>query len=170
MAASCEKSCEFPPLPVLNSSQFSGLGCSDNRSLNFYFLDSSTQWSLLHKLLEADHKVPGAVIISLNDDKIFAMDSSFTSQNLANFIQAFHEKPASLKTFKLSKRLTQNPEQGPNIEEIHAGNFKQKLLDYTQRKVPGKFCHFHPHFVTFSPVLDNFDVFLFEIEFLFRSI
>merc|ERR1712020_315973 len=72
-----------------------GLGCRDNRSLNFYILDSVTQWSLLHKLgldsrRPADHKVPKAVIISLNDDKIFAMDQELTSQNLQNFVQAFH--------------------------------------------------------------------------------
>jgi len=81
-----------------------GLGCRDNRSLNFYVLDFVTQWSLVQKLdLDSldkgrngssgpgHHKVlPKAVIISLNDDKIFAMDQELSSPNLENFVRTFH--------------------------------------------------------------------------------
>lgn len=119
-----------------------GLGCRDNRSLNFYVLDSVTQWSLVHKLGLAglDHKVPKAVIISLNDDKIFAMDREFTSQNLQNFIAAFHgiaaraaakdeQEVVALKQLKLSKKK-------PRTDEIHANNFASRLLA-KDRKIPG---------------------------------
>ena len=79
-----------------------GLGCQDNRSLNFYVLDLVTQWSLVQKLdLEGQlggrsspghHRVlPKAVIISLNDDKIFAMDQELSSSNLENFLRTFHD-------------------------------------------------------------------------------
>ena len=80
-----------------------GLGCRDNRSLNFYVLDFVTQWSLVQKLdlggrAEAGgygsghHKVlPKAVIISLNDDKIFAMGQELSSLNLENFLRTFHD-------------------------------------------------------------------------------
>ena len=79
-----------------------GLGCNSNRSLNFYILDSVTQWSLLHKLKAKGQKeghddndpqpqVQTAMIISLNDEKRIAMKGRWLDrQNLENFIGAFH--------------------------------------------------------------------------------
>ena len=76
-----------------------GLGCNSNLSLNFYILDSVTQWSLLHKLKakgqnegsDDNHpQVPKAMIISLNDDKIFAMKGRWLDrQNLKKLHQGF---------------------------------------------------------------------------------
>merc|ERR1740129_1021520 len=158
-----------------------GLGCRDNRSLNFYVLDFVTQWSLVQKLdlggrAEAGgygsghHKVlPKAVIISLNDDKIFAMGKELSSPNLENFLRTFHDSsreqegqvqseaaeaaeageaaageamPADmggLRQLKLSKAISEQPQQQTeqaassktkttSIEEIHAGNFAERLM------------------------------------------
>jgi len=148
-----------------------GLGCRDNRSLNFYVLDFVTQWSLVQKLdlggrAEAGgygsghHKVlPKAVIISLNDDKIFAMDQELSSPNLENFLRTFHDSSreqegqvqseadgeeageafadmGGLRQLKLSKAISEPQQQTEqasktkttSIEEIHAGNFAERLM------------------------------------------
>ena len=167
-----------------------GLGCRDNRSLNFYVLDFVTQWSLVQKLdlggrAEAGgygsghHKVlPKAVIISLNDDKIFAMGKELSSPNLENFLRTFHDSsreqegqvqseaaeaaeageaaageamPADmggLRQLKLSKAISEQPQQQTeqaassktkttSIEEIHAGNFAERLMR-SPRSKPGE--------------------------------
>jgi len=138
-----------------------GLGCRDNRSLNFYVLDFVTQWSLVQKL-DLDrrdpsgpghHKVlPKAVIISLNDDKIFAMDQELSSPNLENFVRTFHgdsreqsqveseaeatgsaTEAGGLRQLKLSKAISEHQQAEAkttmtSIEEIHAGNFAERLM------------------------------------------
>ena len=99
-----EDNCDLKEVSVFDEHEpfVWGLGCQDNRSLNFYVLDLVTQWSLVQKLdLEGQlggrsspghHRVlPKAVIISLNDDKIFAMDQELSSSNLENFLRTFHD-------------------------------------------------------------------------------
>ena len=161
-----------------------GLGCRDNRSLNFYVLDFVTQWSLVQKLdlggrAEAGgygsghHKVlPKAVIISLNDDKIFAMGQELSSPNLENFLRTFHDSSreqegqvqseaeaeageaageamadmGGLRQLKLSKAISEPQQQTEqaasktkttSIEEIHAGNFAERLMR-SPRSKPGE--------------------------------
>ena len=60
-----------------------GLGCRDNRTLNFYVLDSLTQWSLRQKLgLEDAEDKEQALILSLNEEKIYKMEAELNRQNL----------------------------------------------------------------------------------------
>ena len=110
-----------------------GLGCNSNLSLNFYILDSVTQWSLLHKLKakgqnegsDDNHpQVPKAMIISLNDDKIFAMKGRWLDrQNLKNFIRAFHglrkerpEGPLEAAISGFAERPTENDAKNRQME------------------------------------------------------
>ena len=64
-----------------------GLGCRDNRTLNFYILDNLTQWSLRQKLGLEDslgghqHK-DQALILSLNEEKIYKMEAELSRRNL----------------------------------------------------------------------------------------
>ena len=117
------------------------------------------------------HKVlPKAVIISLNDDKIFAMDQELSSPNLENFVRTFHgdsreqsqveseaeagrestgsaeaSEAGGLRQLKLSKAISeQQKAEAANaktsmtsIEEIHAGNFAERLMR-SPRSVPGE--------------------------------
>ena len=151
MASASSLSCDpfFPGVmeheSLESDSEVWGLGCRDNRSLNFYVLDSTTQWSLVQRL-HGDHKVPQqppkAVIISLNDDKIFAMDQELSSQNLQNFLRAFHadnrdlevEEGSGLRLVKLSKPIKKH--KNSEILEINAANFVQKLVT-SNRNVSG---------------------------------
>ena len=117
-----------------------GLGCRDNRTLNFYVLDSLTQWSLRQKLgLDDDGKQDEgqALILSLNEEKIYKMKKSkLNRRNLQAFLVAFHQDPNSLSTLKLS---TKSHNQSSNeIEEIHAGNFVERLVN-SKRTKPGEF-------------------------------
>lgn len=105
-----------------------GLGCRDNRTLNLYVLDLVTQWSLVQKLGLAFE--PKAVIVSLQDDKIFVMEEELSSWSLAKFVRTFHEDPESLKLLKLSSSTSSEA-----IEEINADNFASKLLSF--RTEPG---------------------------------
>ena len=113
-----------------------GLGCRDNRTLNFYVLDSLTQWSLRQKLgiLDEDQ---AALILSLHEEKIYKMKKSkLNRRNLQAFLVAFHQDPNSLSTLKLS---TKSHNQSSNeIEEIHAGNFVERLVN-SKRTKPGEF-------------------------------
>ena len=115
-----------------------GLGCRDNRTLNFYVLDSLTQWSLRQKLgiLDEDQ---AALILSLHEEKIYKMKKSkLNRRNLQDFLVAFHQDPNSLSTLKLS---TKSHNQSSNeIEEIHAGNFVERLVN-SKRTKPGE-CFF----------------------------
>jgi len=109
-----------------------GLGCRDNRTLNFYVLDSLTQWSLRQKLgiLDEDQ---AALILSLHEEKIYKMKKSkLNRRNLQDFLVAFHQDPNSLSTLKLS---TKSHNQSSNeIEEIHAGNFVERLVNSKRTK------------------------------------
>ena len=125
-----------------------GLGCRDNRTLNFYVLDSLTQWSLRQKLglddgkqQEAD-KEGQALILSLNEEKIYKMESRLNKRNLEDFIIAFHQDPNSLSTLKMkSSKSSQNSSNihQVEIEEIHAGNFVERLVSSpAKRNKPGE--------------------------------
>ena len=124
-----------------------GLGCRDNRTLNFYVLDSLTQWSLRQKLglddgkqQEAD-KEGQALILSLNEEKIYKMESRLNKRNLEDFIIAFHQDPNSFSTLKIKSKSSQNNSSSNNheIEEIHAGNFVERLVsEPTKRNKPGE--------------------------------
>ena len=122
-----------------------GLGCRDNRTLNFYVLDSLTQWSLRQKLgLDDDGKQDEgqALILSLNEEKIYKMESRLNKRNLEDFIIAFHQDPNSLSTLKMkSSKSSQNSSNihQVEIEEIHAGNFVERLVsEPTKRNKPGE--------------------------------
>ena len=122
-----------------------GLGCRDNRTLNFYVLDSLTQWSLRQKLgLDDDGKQDEgqALILSLNEEKIYKMESRLNKRNLEDFIIAFHQDPNSLSTLKMkSSKSSQNSSNihQVEIEEIHAGNFVERLVSSpAKRNKPGE--------------------------------
>ena len=120
-----------------------GLGCRDNRTLNFYVLDSLTQWSLRQKLgLDDDGKQDEgqALILSLNEEKIYKMESRLNKRNLEDFIIAFHQDPNSFSTLKIKSKSSQNRSSNNHeIEEIHAGNFVERLVsEPTKRNKPGE--------------------------------
>ena len=122
-----------------------GLGCRDNRTLNFYVLDSLTQWSLRQKLgLDDDGKQDEgqALILSLNEEKIYKMESRLNKRNLEDFIIAFHQDPNSLSTLKIKSKSSQQNNSSSNnheIEEIHAGNFVERLVsEPAKRNKPGE--------------------------------
>lgn len=139
MASSLPAQCDKPFVDLVfdeHDPSVWGLGCQDNRTLNLYVLDLTTQWSLVQKLgLRHEHQ---ALIVSLHEDKILAMNhgQDLNSKNLAKFVRAFHEDPDALKLLKLSS-TTSEQSDATSIEEINADNFANKLLSV--RTEPGKF-------------------------------
>ena len=138
--------------PLLRS-----LGCQDNRTLNFYLIDKVTQWSLLQHLGVLDSRsknleelgsnspdLPKAIIVSLLDEKVFAMEDDpadgLTLESLKSFVRTFHDNVNQLKVLKQSKVLQKdlNSEEveksntAGGIREMNANNFAETIAIATQ--------------------------------------
>ena len=138
--------------PLLRS-----LGCQDNRTLNFYLIDKVTQWSLLQHLGVLDSRsknlevlgsnspdLPIAIIVSLLDEKVFAMEDDpadgLTLESLKSFVRTFHDNVNQLKVLKQSKVLQKdlNSEEveksntAGGIREMNANNFAETIAIATQ--------------------------------------
>ena len=138
------------------------LGCQDNRTLNFYLIDKVTQWSLLQHLGVLDSRsksleeqgsnspdLPNAIIVSLLDEKVFAMEEDptdgLTLESLKSFVRTFHDNVNQLKVLKQSKVLQKDlnieeeleKSDAGGIREMNANNFAETIAIATQT-TPGK--------------------------------
>ena len=136
--------------PLLRS-----LGCQDNRTLNFYLIDKVTQWSLLQHLGVLDSRsknleelgsnsddLPKAIIVSLLDEKVFAIEDDptdgLTLESLKSFVRTFHDNVNQLKVLKQSKVLQKDlsseeaEKSAGGIREMNANNFAETIAISTQ--------------------------------------
>jgi hypothetical protein len=96
-------------------SDLDGLGCEDNKTLNFYTLDESTQ-SFLAQSLGVDlsqTKEPTLILVSPELESSFRMESNFNLETISDFVHQFHRRKDSLRRIQRSE----NPEESPEIAE-----------------------------------------------------
>ena len=66
---------------VTNEAHIDGLGCIDNKTLNFYALDMKTQTALANRIglkigINEQHQQPKFVITSPNEEVVYEMTSN----------------------------------------------------------------------------------------------
>ncbi len=114
-----------------------GLGCADNRTLNFYLSDLGSQRAFASQLgLSRDEvEEEAAVIVDLPGESVYVMEESvITPRSLSRFAARFHRDALSLKRL----RLTSNTRQG-GVEEagksvlrsLSAIDFESRVLNST---------------------------------------
>ncbi|TRY73306.1 hypothetical protein TCAL_02245 [Tigriopus californicus] len=120
-------------------SDLDGLGCEDNKTLNFYTLDESTQ-SFLAQSLGVDlsqTKEPTLILVSPELESSFRMESNFNLETISDFVHQFHRRKDSLRRIQRSE----NPEESPEIAEsermqiiprVNTNNFDRLVLNSSQ--------------------------------------
>ena len=104
-----------------------GLGCVDNRTLNFYALDIETQKVLGEKIgLNFEKNSSGEqdkfVIVSPDQEVAYEMNANLEKmgqsfslrQSISTFVNMFHNNPSQLLPLRISKQLniTSTPSSG----------------------------------------------------------
>jgi hypothetical protein len=105
----------------------SGLACADNRTLNFYTLDSQTQSGLLQRLTGRPREDSGgntaaviAMIVDSEHETVYIMHEGvgFGAGSLARFVGTFHEDPSALRQLKRSYK-SEDVESYKSEDESH---------------------------------------------------
>ncbi len=135
-----------------------GLGCSGNRTLNFYLADSATQFYLARQigLTGAGPDLEAAVIVDLEGETVYQMgdDEGRPSSRaaLAKFVSKYHADPSSLRRLKLStggqeksersdgrtrkvKRNLHHQQELSRLRELSASDFYQLVLNSSSNAV-----------------------------------
>ena len=106
---------------VNNEAHIDGLGCIDNKTLNFYALDMKTQSALANRIglkigANEQHQQPKFVITSPSEEVVYEMTSNLNEpkgqlslgQSISEFVSIFHNNPSQLAPLRISKNLNEN--------------------------------------------------------------
>ena len=108
-------------LDLSNNEYIDGLGCVDNKTLNFYALDLETQ-KVLGEKIGISFENPGPdqpakiVIVSPDQEIVYEMNSNLKhienqlslGQSISTFVNMFHNNPSHLTPLRISKKLNPN--------------------------------------------------------------
>ena len=120
---------------LTNEAHIDGLGCIDNKTLNFYALDMKTQTALANKIglkigVNEQHQEPKFVITSPNDEVVYEMTSNLNDpkrqltlgQSISEFVSIFHNNPSQLAPLRISKNLNENLSRSNSHSDIPSNN------------------------------------------------
>ncbi len=127
---------------VESEDNLDGLGCSDNRTLNFYLADSGTQGALARQLGLSEGVEEAAVIIDLPAETVYVMEeeeqegsAAITFGKLSRFIVQFHREPSSLHRLKLTSPEVENKATDKDAESwirpLSSADFDSSVLNAT---------------------------------------
>ena len=116
---------------VTNEAHIDGLGCIDNKTLNFYALDMKTQTALANRIglkigINEQHQQPKFVITSPNEEVVYEMTSNINypkrqltlGQSISEFVSIFHNSPSQLVPLRSSKNLNVNLSRSNSHSDI----------------------------------------------------
>ena len=112
-----------------------GLGCVDNKTLNFYALDLETQKALGESIGLDFEKDPADnqvkfVIVSPNQEEVYEMNSNLKHEtiptslgrSISTFVSMFHKNPSQLLPLRISKKLHMKPTGSNSQRDISNDN------------------------------------------------
>jgi len=129
--------CVESATPFVPDKGIDGLGCRDNRTLNFYALSQDLSLHLGKSIgVTALHSRPSKVafaIVTLKEETVLSCDNF---ENLSQCVQAFHANPGGLLRLKATSDVkgvgSEALKMGANtshIEEITGQNFHETVMD-----------------------------------------
>lgn len=123
-------------------SDLDGLGCEDNKTLNFYTLDETTQ-SFLAQSLGVDlseNTEPAMILVSPELESSFKMESNFNLETISQFVLQFHRQGDSLQRIQRSEIPNESLDIAENgeiqvIPRVNTNNFDKLVLNSSQNVV-----------------------------------
>ncbi|XP_042294301.1 thioredoxin domain-containing protein 11 isoform X2 [Sceloporus undulatus] len=114
-------------------SNFTGLSCRTNKTLNLYLLDSNLFWTYAERL-GASHAPPVkefATIVDLKEETHYVLDQNqaLLKSNLETFIQNYSVVYSPLKRHLVGERRTERLQAQNRIQEITTSTFRETVLN-----------------------------------------